>query len=333
MRIALAIACALLSAGATCDVQKPPVDAGPPTCAAEESCAAGSCVADPAFAGEEARRVCALACGADVRCTVGTACVATDDGPACLPVLGTIQTGAPCTADRECASGACSADEDGDTFCVELCDDDGGCADGLTCYYDGLRRVCLAPVPNPGPLGAACTYPQQCEAPLCIDLPGDDVPLVCADPCADADPCAEGQVCAPTAFGGQVCLNPLQDGAPCTADVMCRGGRCIRDDKAGGATICASPCPVDGCAAGFLCVLDDDDAPICMPLLDDRGPGEACAEARECASGSCAHFDPDGPDGPEDLGTLCAYPCVDGGCPAPDVCWEDDAAGVCGPSP
>lgn len=329
MRVGLVLLCAVLSAAARCDVSKPPEKPGAARCDEESPCAEGFCVDDP----DQAQQVCAFACGADVRCPEGTACVETDDGPSCLAVLGSIPTGEPCAADRECVSGACAADEDGDRFCVDLCAADGSCDDGRTCYYDGLRRVCLVPVPNAGPLGAGCTYPQECESALCIDLPGDDVGTICADPCADAAPCAEGLVCAPTVFEGRVCLAALPDGDACFDDVMCRGEKCIRDDAAGGAYVCASPCPVDGCASGFVCVEDDEDDLVCMPNLDDRVPGEACTQARECATGICAHFDPDGPDGPEDLGALCAYPCEDGACPSPDVCWDDGAGGVCGPTP
>lgn len=302
-----------------------------PSCSSNEDCQDGSFCAD---AGEDGR-TCARGCAADLPCNAGQACIARDDGSlegACLDTTEDGVDGSGCTGDRQCASGACLG-EDGNRVCVAVCEVGTACEDPEDlCTLEGLRHVCVPPLDTRA-AGEVCNSPRECLSGTCV-IRSDalEEPAICADACSDAVACtAEGDVCVRLEGGGRACLAPLGDGATCQANGACEGGFCVQDidDK----KKCASACDAGACAEGFGCQTsaDAEGNDLCLPVLDTLPSGDDCSNARECASGHCAHFATED----EDLGTLCADPCgANGECAATLVCWDDPAGtDVCGPTP
>ncbi len=325
LRAAVVVAaCALLGALTVVGCTKP-------TCVVNSECGDGLvCVDDGS---SEGTRTCRRACAADLGCPGGQACLPRDDGlleGACLDVTGKKQVGDTCAGDLECGTGACSAPT-ADAVCVDVCDRDVPCADASTrCVLDGLRHICAAPTGDLA-TGESCVESSDCTSGTCVLPPESDQP-VCVDDCAaDADCTGDGIACLRLVGGARACLPQLGDGVACQAASECHGGFCVEDVD--GQKKCASACVDGGCADGFSCETDLDQNAVCVPVLDTRADGAACTQARECASGHCAHFVTD----TDDLGTLCASPCnTDGTCDAPLACWQDpdpNGTDVCGPSP
>jgi hypothetical protein len=302
---------------------------GRPTCATNDDCVDGQVCIDDG----QKERVCAKSCAADLRCAGGEACILRDDGSqegACLAVTGHAGVGGECKDDRDCASGACFGPTGSGGICAATCDSTIPCSDdSLRCVLDGLHHVCAAPTDDVA-TGDDCLEPSDCLSGTCVIPPESDQPI-CADNCDTDDDCHGDDVaCLRLVEGARACLAQLHDGTECDAKGECFGGFCIKDVD--DVKKCASACDDGGaCNEGFSCETDLDDNDVCMPVLDTRADGEDCAQARECASGHCAHFAT--PD--EELGTLCASPCDDAGqCGAPLVCWQDPGGtDVCGPSP
>lgn len=288
-------------------------------CDRDEDCDGNLICAGP----DDDVRACVAACGAENPCEAGYACMEVGGRPGCFRIQGNLQVGEPCDDDTACASGACVGEKE-EKRCVAMCAADLGCPDETGCYLVGPRKVCLAPLDDRA-AGEACETPRQCASGRCVTAEHLGPGAFCADACAEADPCSAGLVCVTLVIGAQVCVQPAEDGAPCTTPDICANGRCVAD--VGGESLCTGPCAADGaCANSWQCVEDDEGSPICMPPLDDRAVGEACASSRECLSGACARFG--------DHGSLCAEPCVQGACEGELVCWETNPGeGYCGPVP
>jgi hypothetical protein len=313
--LACATFAALLLTGANCN--------GGNACQSDDDCSgAFVCGDDDGIDG--GAQVCLRPCTGDARCPNGFACTPQEDRALCLEATGNAALGEACTADRDCQDGVC---DDRNNVCVAGCSATEPCTGGLLCALEGPRRLCVEADDTRGE-GEVCASARQCESGICALREGDDAPQ-CRQSCAQGA-CDDGDVCLNLAQGGgAVCAVALDDGARCQDEDECQNGRCI--DDVDGVSKCAGPCAPDGsCAAGFLCVPDDVGGEVCMPLLDDRQAGEACATGRDCASGKCAEFDA----GTVNFGFLCADPCLEGACDVDLVCWTaDDGVDLCGPTP
>lgn len=282
----------------------------------------------------DGHRACAAVCGADNPCPEGSACVEDDGVFACYEIVGDLALGEACAKDTECLSGACVGDETAGMFCAQPCVVDDECPTEQRCYVADQRKVCLEPLDD-REAGEACTTPRECASARCVQLlEGDDA--ICLDGCAPDEGCTGPRNCVELETGAHVCVDYVPDGTACTTPIICQRGRCVADE--GGDGVCTGPCGEDeSCADGWACVEDDEGAPICMPLTDQKAAGEDCASARECASGHCARFATE----TEDFGTLCADPCIPGAnegeqtCADEElVCWEvPEGPDLCGPFP
>ena len=137
---------------------------------------------------------------------------------------GGVDDGAPCSADTDCASGACIA-------LSALCD--GGDDDGLLCACPG--GTCTADA-TCGAGGGRCT--------------GGNAEGAC---CQRDLNCASGGACIET---HRICAAGAAKGAPCTDSRHCLGvacvssaSRCNGGDFAGYACIDAGDCPLGACDA------------------------------------------------------------------------------------
>lgn len=305
-------------------------EAPPDECADETDCDGGAvCVLET-----DGHRACAAVCGAENPCPEGSACVEQDGTFGCLEITGDLELGEACGTDTECSSGACVGDDENGRFCAQPCTDDDGCPSAERCYVVDHRKVCLSPLDDRA-AGEQCDTPRQCASARCVQVI-DGEEAICLDGCVVDEGCSGPRNCVELDSGAHVCIDYVVDGTPCTTPIVCQHGRCIADID--GEALCTGPCAEDGsCADGWACVVDDDGAPVCMPLLDQRAAGEDCTSARECASGHCARFATE----TEDYGTLCADPCVEGAnpdeqtCTDPElVCWQvSDGPDLCGPFP
>lgn len=142
--------------------------------------------------------------------------------------------GVECTADAECASGLCRGE--GQRYCSQLCEDDGGCASadaGFCCELLGGQGVCLRnrnQTCRAAKLGMACGGVGD---PLCaragLECVRTKDVFACTKPCASADDCAGlvGGACEQIG-DRQLCVPPDLRNLPrresnCTGDAACSG--------------------------------------------------------------------------------------------------------------
>ena len=282
-------------------------------CVEDRSCAEGlSCMGDG---------TCASACvpvGA-ATCGAGRYCDAVAPGLGrCrvgLPGAGALD--APCAADADCASLACS----GGLCRIECAPNVIACPFGLSCVADAdLGGVCERPDERPdGPLalgdpcgerGSVCGSGLSCVGGgtdhYCA--PGCDAGCPVGFHCRDAA-CVRGEL----GEAGSSCGDDLDcgDGTDCVA----AEGVPLLD----GAHVCAQGCAA-GCPAGFGCVGD-----VCLPQR--AVVGTSCEENQDCVTDLCGHFD-DGPRCTERCGGVEA-------CPTGTVCvLQDDGVNLlCRPAP
>ncbi|MCC6623321.1 MAG: hypothetical protein IT385_18830 [Deltaproteobacteria bacterium] len=267
-----------------------PCDEGCGTCAAPGS--VGSCTAVAAgsegaacggFLCDGASPACPTTCADDDGCAAASHCA---DGGACEADLA---AGAACDREAMCDSALCV---DG-TCCGAPCD--GACE---RCDLEGHAGACT-PLPD-GTLEAACG-----------DYACDGVSGQCPTSCASDDDCVADHYCD----GQGACLPDLGPGASCERDAQC-GARvctvgvccgvacegacetCLADPGTctplgdGAAVASCAPLLCDGTGGGCptTCAGDADclathfcEGGACLP---DRGAGEGCARAAECATGT-----------------------------------------------
>ncbi len=124
--------------------------------------------------------------------------------------------------------------------------------DGQDAADSAKDQVAACPA---GP-GCACSGPQDCDLPLCLETPDGKF---CAKPCVST--CSEGFTCSQVGSGGDplsVCVPKYGWRCdPCTASSQCAapghpGAQCVRYGDAG--SFCGNACQADGdCGSGFIC--------------------------------------------------------------------------------
>lgn len=232
-------------------------------CAVDDDCDTGACAGD----------VCVATCTLDDGCGGALLCVL--DGPrrVCVDAADVRADGAACADPRECLSGTCvRVPPEEQAVCAPACDAAHACADPaafcapLAAADDdvsGGARACVVPAAD----GALCVDDAFCAGGRCLD---DDGVAVCASACVD-DACAAGFVCVDDDAGAPVCLperNRFDDGAACDDARDCASHICGRYVATGlDVTLCASPCPAEGCGPDEICWVADGDAPdLCGPV-------------------------------------------------------------------
>ena len=200
-----------------------------------------------------------------------------------------IESGNPCAANGECASGVCDINE-----APPVCEPAGscgngvleageGCDDGNTMAGDGCGPGCLLEL-GAGP----CTDNAQCESTICNTVGSNRCEP--ANRCGNgvletAEVCDDGNTSAGDSCNPQ-CLFELGAG-PCTDGAQCGSGVC---NTMAAAPVCAVPV---GCGNG---VLDVDEVCDDGNLDDGDGCGESCTLKNEWrGGGGCAvSWDSDG---------------------------------------
>lgn len=134
--------------------------------------------------------------------------------------------------------------------------------------------------------------------------------------CSLDDPCADGFTCSADDDPGDggACNAIVGDGNvndACAADDDCSTGACAGD-------VCVTQCTLDqACAEGLRCVLDGPRR-VCVLPTGDGATGDACDDARDCLSGTCARA-PAPSGGAADA--VCAPACDDAHpCAGSDFC-------------
>jgi MYXO-CTERM domain-containing protein len=114
-------------------------------CMVDADCLSGVCTT------EHGGSYCTRPCATASECPGGFSCGATDSDPS-VCVRDDRGLGQECSANDDCASGAC-AQLGGDTFCTEVCSDADPCPMGFECVSAGATQVCRSgamPPPSPG---------------------------------------------------------------------------------------------------------------------------------------------------------------------------------------
>lgn len=148
---------------------------------------------------------------------------------------------------------------------------------------------------------------EECnDGDVCVE--GEDGLGECTQACAADIRCPQGQACVARDDGSfeGACLaitGTFERGENCTGDRQCLSGACLGEEE--GARVCVDVCdlgvPCENEAE--LCTLEGLRR-VCVPPLDDRAKGEACASPAECASGTCVV-----PPGGELADAICAENC------------------------
>jgi hypothetical protein len=240
-------------------------------------------------------------------------------GPAaCREILvGTLDTGSPCSFDEECVgdaycngadcpttSGTCSPRSAGGG----ACDADSECLTGLVCNAGSCGA-------SASRSGGPCDGPDAIECPIdeaCVG--GSDEAVGTCTPITSLRTAAEGEMCE---LGGTQIF--CQQGLACAAVALGAGGatfECRARVAAGGACFVAAPsmCPDDqycdadptmGAVEGTCQARPTESQPCAMTLtgtfcgaglvclggetcVRPKANGQACTDDGECFSGSCA---------------------------------------------
>ncbi len=210
-------------------------------CTADNQCTSGHCLE------------IALSC---VECEANTDCANTDycSLNSCLPQK---PNGDPCTFNDECTGRAC-----GEGHCATACNTDYGCPPTSFCEPDG--KFCKTKFPNGFAVG--CTADVQCQSGHCIE-----VALSCVE-CEVSPQCPLDHYCSLN-----TCLARKPNGAACTFDDECLGGKC-------GEGHCATACTADvECIPTTFC---EPVGKFCKAKFPN-GVGVGCTADNQCASGHC----------------------------------------------
>ncbi len=244
-------------------------------------------------------------------------------GTRCSGPLGPSRPGQRCDASADVCSNGCA-----NGFCLEggscsaFCERDADCPAALTCFPDVLEgggpvgycldvALCEADI-GLCPAGQACIpSPHPTEDRIlraCVDRPGRGA---FGSDCASPDVCTDG-VCV----AGR-CARACDVAADCPAPYACLD----LDFPLGAGAVASTPiCQIpvvpcdrpEDCAEGLVCRFrNTGDATVSDCVLDDEprsGPGEPCANGRDCDSGFC-------------LARICTGVCAaDADCPSGMAC-------------
>ena len=224
----------------------------------------------------QAEPFCYEACADGSMCRPGYDCFAVEQYSVCLPLeferafaeAGTL--GAACANEGDCNVGTCLTNVVGG-YCTTL-----GCAVDADCD-PGRCLVLGGEDANGEEEGSGATEAVR----ACFRACANDDDCRFGYDCADPD--GEGGVCQPTPEGARSPVrNPsgLDDGAPCTVDINCKGGTCLREAEGypGGA------CTTLDCAA-VGCNAPDGAAVECVVITQDTACFLGCQADADCREG------------------------------------------------
>ena len=255
--------------------------------------------------------LCYESCRDGADCRVGYDCLAVETYQVCLPSdfqqqfaeAGTL--GSACFNEADCDEGTCLTNLVGG-YCSTL-----GCADDAAC---GTGR-CL-------PLN------EEAEGS------GEVANTACFRACTNDRNCRYGYRCTDPDGGGGACRpvpeaesspvrNPtgLDDGAPCTVDINCKGGTCLREAEGYAGGYCTTlDCATVGCntpaGGGTECTVITEETACFVSCANDSGcrEGYVCIGA-ETGAGYCgaprSGLTPGGDGG--EIEIVCASTPINGG--------------------
>jgi hypothetical protein len=208
-------------------------------CESAADCASGVCEAGPFPFAEilspQPRMLCSSCGDGQVRgCPQGEVCgvqVTEDSAQYACVTSGSVELGAWCASDEDCATGRCAlAAPLAHATCSE-CASDGDCGEGEVCgtrlLGDGAARVCSVPEPGMRGLGELCIAGVECGSGVCCGG-------LCSECCDDQAPCPGGATCGASGLDSRIAVPWLCDprkadrdsGQACTRDEDCRSGLC-----------------------------------------------------------------------------------------------------------
>ncbi len=178
----------------------------------------------------------------------------------------------------EAGDAACSDGQDNDGDQLVDCEDP-SCATAQACQVPG-KENCSNGADDDGDGFADCADPDCATHPSCK---GPSTEMNCAD---GLDDDGDGQVdCADPDCTGNAACAPQDDGAPCSHDSQCKGGKCRTEVAAGSPggmcsnAVSCSPAGQTGCNGGRCIEAGTFDycAPKCTGASGCR-PGYACLD-------------------------------------------------------
>jgi hypothetical protein len=270
------------------------------------------CTQDLALPGVSLTAESLEACVAAIKAT-GCAVLNDDQGGPCNFATGSLNAGASCSTDAQCASASCSAENilpDGGVMtcgtCAPLIPIGGACTDvnqacgpGATCAPSATGAETCAAITSGG-AGASCAIETvQCAEGLVCNPSG-----VCAAPGAAGTACQEDQQCAsplvcPAITGTGTCQPPSAVGGPCSGGSGCQSGlacnfsthQCVAvtwvqpgQPCNGGNLVCLSgSCPISGSSDTGTCPTIIPDGQPC----DSTSIASICDTFANCTGGVC----------------------------------------------
>jgi hypothetical protein len=253
----------------TCD--PPQVTTGPigAPCTWNEECSSGLCTPEQGTSGPTywSGGSCTLDC-TKASCPSGSTCVTYESGSAFCS--------ASCTSASNCRSGYVCATSVG--ACLPDCRLGWSCGSTLTCNKD--TGTCDPPQVTTGPIGAPCTWNEECASGLCTPEQGASGPTYwsggsCTLDCTKAS-CPSGSTCVTYESGSAFCSASCTSASNCRSGYVCATsvGACLPDCRLGWS-----------CGSTLTC---NKDTGTCDPPQITTGPiGAPCSWNEECASGLC----------------------------------------------
>lgn len=233
-------------------------------------------------------------CGADADCPAGLKCDAAG-GRCYIPV--TRSACGPCTSDKQCGTGVCHTEGQGDSFCAPACGAGDSCAAGYACKADASGKHCE---PTGGscrggrPLCAPCSGDLECGGPgdLCVrNLQSQET--FCAVHCKVSADCPSHFSCLDLSGAGSGPFQCIPDSSTCS-------GFCDATDAASVARECGlgSKCDLpnhscvrltDGslcatCASDDDCIKTSTTTSSSSRCVVNRTPGSPFLGERFCGS-------------------------------------------------
>lgn len=259
----------------------------------------------------------------------------------------------------------------GGDYCLDTCEDDGGCRTGYACVLGVCRPPggvgvdceensdCASNLCAAGLCSADCTSHADCPESLYCDDPGDGSMVCLADDCSSGvcqrwctghNDCAEGTYCVETASDGLRCaITPIDGGAGtlghnCSEQDCSAGLTCHRRFDTDMSAYCTQECTATtDCAPGMVCQVDGSGTSRCL----ERGFCDTCAFDGQCGfeNEKCVAADSTVAAGEAYCSTACDPEENITGCPPDADCleasfcvesntWVADCAqcdGTCGP--
>jgi hypothetical protein len=277
-------------------------------CTGDESCTTGVCLRETRQSQQLLWQggYCSGNCESNI-CPTGTCLLLEDGNSYCLSI---------CQKNEECRVGyVCATSVQA---CLPDCRLGWSCGSALTC--NDKTGTCDPPPVTPAPIGAPCTWNVECTSGLCTPEQGTSGPTywtggACTQDCT-SEACPSGSTCVTYESGGKFC-SPT-----CAATSDCRSGYvCATAVQA-----CLPDCRL-GWSCGSALTCNAETGTCDSPPVTPAPIGAPCTWNVECASGLCTPEQ--GSSGPTYwTGGACTQDCTTTACPTGSKCASFESAGA-----